>query len=88
MSAADLSASHNAVANTALRTIIQQAQNAGGGNTDILVVTESIVAGVILYVSKVDSRAHEAVSAALFDGVRERVAELAAKVAPTPVGSA
>lgn len=66
---------HNRIAGDIVKSIVKPPLEAGGGVTDILVVLESVVLGVILVCAKTKLGAPEKVLEALVSGVKARLAE-------------
>ncbi len=68
---------HNKLAGKILRSIVEPILEQGGERTAILVLTESVVTGVIEFCARNDEVSREVVLNALIDGVRGRLEEIA-----------
>lgn len=68
---------HNEQVGPMLRRMIAPIIANGGDTTDILVLTESLVTGVVEFCAKNDSLARDLVFDKLIDGVRGRLDRLA-----------
>ena len=65
---------HNEIAGKIVESIVRPPIEAGGSSIDVLIVLESVVAGVLSVVIKVGGDAH--VLEEFFDGVRQRMAHV------------
>lgn len=71
---------HNRIAGGIVKQIVTPPIEAGGETSDVLVVLESVVAGVIMACGKIDgwdARGRDSMLMALEDGVRNRLVEMA-----------
>ncbi|MGH6950835.1 MAG: hypothetical protein ACREH4_08180 [Vitreimonas sp.] len=75
----DADALHNKLAGEIVRRIVEPTIEAGGDRTSILVLTESVVTGVVEFCARNDNVSREVVLDALIDGVRERLTDIAAR---------
>lgn len=71
--AADQSELHNKLAGEIVSAIVKPIIASGGGYTDVLVLTESVVMGVVLVAVKLGG--DDKVLDVLIDGVKKRLAE-------------
>lgn len=67
---------HNKLAGKIVRSIVEPILEQGGERTAILVLTESVVTGVIEFCARNDRVSREVVLDALIDGVRGRLADI------------
>lgn len=68
---------HNATAGTLVAAIVKPTMSAGGSSTEVLVLLESVIAGTILALYRID--AGEIVLDAVMEVVRDRVRDMMAK---------
>lgn len=83
--ATDLTEQHNQLAGPIVSSIVAPVIEAGGGASDILVLLESVAAGVIHVVTRLGGE--EVVIDTFAAGLRKRVADLALRKT-SPKGSA
>ena len=67
---------HNKLAGQIVRSIVTPILESGGSRAAILVLTESVVAGVVEFCALKDDVAREEVLEALIEGARQRVEQL------------
>ena len=67
---------HNKLAGKIVRSIVEPILEQGGQRTAILVLAESVMAGVVYFCAKNDGVSREMVFDALVEGVRGRLAEM------------
>jgi len=68
---------HNKLAGQIVRSIVAPIIESGGERTDILVLTESVVTGVVEFCARNDGVSREIVLDALVSGVQRRLDEIA-----------
>lgn len=67
---------HNKLAGEIVKSIVRPILEAGGARTDILVLTESVVTGIVEFCARNDGVSRGMVYDALMDGVDKRLTEL------------
>ena len=68
---------HNFLSGRIVKSIVRTPLDAGGGKTEVLVLLESVILGVILAIAKLDDA--EIVLDIVVEGVKERLAEIRLK---------
>lgn len=77
MDNARATALHNEIAPEIVRRIVSPVIEAGGSHADILVIAESVIAGVVVFCAKNDGVSRDLVFDALVDRVRGRLDRIA-----------
>jgi hypothetical protein len=75
----DASKRHNEISRDLLMRIVKPVTEAGGGTSEIMVILESVVAGVLTACAKIDNHdasQRDSMLMALEDGVRNRLAQI------------
>jgi len=67
---------HNRLAGQIVRSIVAPVIEAGGDRTNILVLTESVVVGIVEFCARNDGVSRDIVFDKLIDGVRGRLDDL------------
>lgn len=73
---------HNALVGPLVASIVKPIMETGGGTTDILLLVESVVTGVILYLTHhhgPDCTCHDTIVDLMAGGIKVRLAEIASR---------